>query len=100
MNELETAAATSSTLKPVSSVVAEALDDDVRNARVGTQAQHRSHERAMSSGWICSSAGSPVHSVIRVATKPGEIAVARTPCSASSRLSEFVNAISAAFVAP
>ena len=36
----------------------------------------------------------------RVATNAGEIAVARTPCSASSRLSEFVNEMSAAFVAP
>ena len=54
----------------------------------------------MSSGEICSSSGRPVHSVIRVATKPGEIAVARTPCSASSRFSEVVHAMSAAFVAP
>ena len=51
----------------------------------------------MSAGWICSSDGSPVQSVIRVATKAGEIAVARTPCSASSRFSEFVNAIKAAY---
>ena len=55
---------------------------------------------AMSSGWICSSAGIPVQSVIRVATYPGEIAVARTPCSDSSRLIELVSAISAALVAP
>ena len=54
----------------------------------------------MSSGEICSSSESPVHSVIRVATKPGEIAVARTPWSASSRFSELVHAMSAAFVAP
>ena len=54
----------------------------------------------MSSGWICSSAGSPVHSVILVATNAGQIAVARTPCSASSRFSECVKEISAAFVAP
>ncbi len=54
----------------------------------------------MSSGEICSSSGSPVHSVIRVATNPGEIAVARMPCSASSRFSEVVHAMSAAFVAP
>jgi hypothetical protein len=54
----------------------------------------------MSSVEICSSSGRPVHSVIRVATKPGEIAVARMPFSASSRLSELVHAMSAAFVAP
>ncbi len=45
----------------------------------------------MSSGWICSSPASPVHSVIFVATNAGEMVVARMPCSASSRLSELVH---------
>ena len=102
VNELEQAVRAS---KPRAALldsvrVAEALDHDVRDARHRAQRSTVRTSSTMSSGGICSSSGSPVHSVIRVATNPGEIAVARTPCSASSRLSEFVNEISAAFVAP
>ncbi len=43
---------------------------------------------ATSSTWIISSAGIPVQSVIFVATKAGQIAVARTPLSASSRFKD------------
>ena len=42
----------------------------------------------------------PVHDVIGVSTKPGQSAVARTPVPASSRTSDRVNEIRAAFVAP
>ena len=54
---------------------------------------------AQSSGWIISSPGSPEKSAIGVSTKPGQIAIARTPSSSRSALSECVSEITAAFVA-
>jgi hypothetical protein len=67
---------------------------------IGLSASTARTSETMSSVEICSSAGRPVQSVIFVATNPGETAVARMPCSASSRFSELVQAMSAAFVAP
>ena len=55
---------------------------------------------AQSSGWIISSSPRPDHCAIGVATKPGQMATARTPSLSSSSLSERVNEITAAFVAP
>ena len=55
---------------------------------------------AQSSGWIISSGASPDHSAIAVSTKPGQIAIARTPSPSSSAFWERVSAITAAFVAP
>ena len=60
----------------------------------------RSNERtisAQSSGWIISAFSRPVHVVIGVSTNAGQSAVARMPCSSSSRSSECVSEISAAF---
>ena len=55
---------------------------------------------AQSSGWIISSGSRPDHSAIGVSTKPGQIAIARTPSASSSAFCERVSAITAAFVAP
>ena len=44
--------------------------------------------------------GMPDHSAIGVSTKPGQIAIDRTPAASSSALSERVRAMTAAFVAP
>src|SRR5262245_65643532 len=55
---------------------------------------------AQSSGRIISSLGTGFQSVIGVSTKPGLIAVARTPLSPSPRFNVFVNWITAAFAAP
>src|SRR5438128_1615766 len=55
---------------------------------------------AQSSGWIISSEAIPVHAAIGVSTKPGQIAVARTPSSPCSALSDRVSEINAAFAAP
>ena len=55
---------------------------------------------AQSSGWIISSGAIPDHSAIGVSTKPGQIAIARTPSPSSSAFCERVSAITAAFVAP
>src|SRR5205823_3407868 len=55
---------------------------------------------AQSSGWIISSEAMPVQAAIGVSTKPGQIAVARTPSSACSALSDLVSEINPAFAAP
>ena len=55
---------------------------------------------AQSSGWIISSEAIPVHAAIGVSTKPGQIAVARTPSPPCSALSDRVSEISPAFAAP
>ena len=52
-----------------------------------------------SSGWIISSLDMPVNVVIGVSTKPGQIAIARTPSSARSAFSVYVSEITAAFEA-
>ena len=54
---------------------------------------------AQSSGWIISSLRRSANSAIGVSTKPGQIAIARTPSSSSSAFSEWVSEITAAFVA-
>ena len=66
--------------------------------------ESRSRQRttsATSSGRIISEGGtsSRIHSVIAVSTKPGQIAVQRTPSAASSMAVASVSAITAAFVA-
>ena len=66
----------------------------------GESRRHMRTTSAQSSGWIISSAPSPDHCAIGVSTKPGQIAIARTPSLSSSALSVFVAAITAAFVAP
>ena len=55
---------------------------------------------AQSSGWIISSPASRTTAAIGVSTKPGQIAIARTPSASSSSFSERVSEITAAFVAP
>ena len=81
--------------------VADALDHDVRHARDRAEREHRAHERDDVVGRDLL--------VLRQARStrscawpriPGEIAVARTPFGPSSRFSEVVHAMSAAFVAP
>jgi hypothetical protein len=73
----------------------------VRDPRVRAEAQQQPHDlRAVLRAGSSPPSEPGFQSVIGVSTKPGLMAVARTPCSCSPRLSVFVNWITAAFAAP
>ena len=69
---------------------ADALDHDLRDAARGLRRRHIRTTSAQSSGLIISSPGIPEKSAIGVSTKPGQSAIARTPSSSRSALSEWV----------
>ena len=65
----------------------------------GLSRRHMRTISAQSSGWIISSLDIPVNVAIGVSTKPGQIAIARTPSSSSSPFRDCVSEITAAFEA-